>query len=104
MAERDRLDKWTDEELLGWLLRVDTGPQSLEAVRFEIQRRLTERQLKAAVGLLKLASGLRWATWALVGATAVLGRRHRAPALVSLVNSHSILRGALLFRASLCCR
>ena len=41
-----------------WLGRL-TAPQSREAVNFEIQRRLAQRQLEAAEGLRKLTNGLR---------------------------------------------
>lgn len=62
MAERDKLYKWTDDELLEWIPHVNDAPQSRAAVEFESQHRLAQRQLEAAEGLRKLTSGLRTAT------------------------------------------
>jgi len=66
------LHTWSDARLLEWLPRVNPSPQSREAVEFEIQRRLAQRQLETAQELGRLTNGLRYATWALVIATAVL--------------------------------
>ena len=72
MAEGDSLHEWTDKRLLEELPRIDEHAKSPDGVKFEIQRRLAQRQLEAAEALRKLTRGLLVAIWGLLIATAVL--------------------------------